>query len=84
MKLLGKYRNGWQDYTEVDLKEIGCEDVNWIQLAQDRFHNSTEVGRFLTSWATVCFSRRTVFRGASNDRERNRRLERTESEGLRD
>jgi hypothetical protein len=28
--------NGWENNTEVDLKEIRSESVDWIHLAQDR------------------------------------------------
>jgi hypothetical protein len=33
---LGKPRRRWEDNTELDLKEIACEGVNWIHLAHDR------------------------------------------------
>jgi len=26
----------WKDNITMDLTELGCEDVNWIHLAQDR------------------------------------------------
>jgi hypothetical protein len=29
-------RNRWKDNTEMDLREIGLEGVDWIHLAQDR------------------------------------------------
>jgi len=29
-------RRRWEDNIKVDLKEIGIEGANWIQLAQDR------------------------------------------------
>jgi len=29
-------RRRWEDNFKVDLKEIGIEGANWIQLAQDR------------------------------------------------
>jgi hypothetical protein len=25
----------WEDNVKMDLREIGCEDVNWIHLIQD-------------------------------------------------
>jgi hypothetical protein len=32
---LGKYRHRWKDKNQMDLKEIGCQSVDWIHLAQD-------------------------------------------------
>jgi hypothetical protein len=29
-------RRRWEDGIKMDLREIGCGDVDWIQLAQDR------------------------------------------------
>jgi len=33
---LGRPRHRWKDNIRMDLREIGCEDVYWIHLAQDR------------------------------------------------
>jgi len=33
----------WEDSTKMNLKEIGCEDVDWIQMVQD---GSTLVGSY--------------------------------------
>jgi hypothetical protein len=27
----------WEDNIEVDLQEVGCGSMDWIQLAQDRY-----------------------------------------------
>jgi len=35
-KLLGRPRRRWEDNIKMDLKEVGCEGMDWIQLAQDR------------------------------------------------
>jgi hypothetical protein len=32
----GRSRCGWVDNIEMDLREIGCNDVDWIDMAQDR------------------------------------------------
>jgi hypothetical protein len=32
---LGKPRRRWQDI-KMDLQEVGCGDMDWIELAQDR------------------------------------------------
>jgi hypothetical protein len=34
---LGRPRHRWEDNIKMDLREIGINRVNWIQLAQDRF-----------------------------------------------
>ena len=34
--LLGKPRSRWEDNIKVDLLEVGCGVVDWIELAQDR------------------------------------------------
>jgi hypothetical protein len=33
---LGRPRRRWEDDIKMDLKEIGIDVANWIQLAQDR------------------------------------------------
>jgi len=33
---LGRYRRGWNDNIKMDLQEIGCEGMDWIDLVQDR------------------------------------------------
>jgi len=33
---LGRPRRMWEDNIKMDLKEIGIDGVNWIELAQDR------------------------------------------------
>jgi hypothetical protein len=33
---LGRPRCGWRDNIKMDLREIGIDGANWIQLAQDR------------------------------------------------
>ena len=32
----GRPRRRWEDNIKMDLQEVGCEDINWIELAQDR------------------------------------------------
>jgi len=32
---LGRPRRRWKDNIEVDLQEVGCEGMDWIDLAQD-------------------------------------------------
>jgi hypothetical protein len=33
---LGRLRHRWEDGIRTDLREIGWESVDWIQLAQDK------------------------------------------------
>jgi len=35
-KPLGRPRPGWEDNIKMDLQEIGCGGMDWIELAQDR------------------------------------------------
>jgi hypothetical protein len=33
---LGRHRCRWEDNIKMEVREIGIDGVNWIQLAQDR------------------------------------------------
>jgi hypothetical protein len=33
---LGRLRRRWEDKIKVDLQELGCGGLDWIELAQDR------------------------------------------------
>jgi len=35
-KSLGRPRRRWEDNTEMDLLEVGCGGMDWIELARDR------------------------------------------------
>jgi hypothetical protein len=35
-RALGRHRSTWEDNINMDLREIGWEDMYWIHLAQDR------------------------------------------------
>jgi len=35
-RLLGRPRRRWEDNIKMDRKEVGCEGMDWIELAQDR------------------------------------------------
>ena len=32
----GKPRRRWEDNIKMDLQEVGCGDMDWMELAQDR------------------------------------------------
>jgi hypothetical protein len=33
---LGRPRHRWKDNIRMDLQEVGCRSMDWIELAQDR------------------------------------------------
>ena len=33
---LGRPRRRWEDNIKMDLQEVGCGSMDWIELAQDR------------------------------------------------
>jgi hypothetical protein len=33
---LGRPRSRWEDNIKIDLHEVGCEGMDWIDVAQDR------------------------------------------------
>ena len=35
-RLLGRPRRSWEDNIKMDLQEVGCEGMDWIDLAQNR------------------------------------------------
>ena len=35
-RLLGKPRRRWEYDIKMDLQQVGCEGMDWIELAQDR------------------------------------------------
>jgi hypothetical protein len=35
-KSLGRSRRRWVDSIKIDLREIGWDDMDWIELAEDR------------------------------------------------
>ena len=68
-------RARWEDNINMDLQEVGCGGMYWIELAQDsdrwrelvnevmNFRVPKNKGNFLTSCEPVSFSRRTLLRG---------------------
>jgi hypothetical protein len=47
---LGRSRCRWEDGIRMDLREIGWESVEWIQLAQDRNRWRAVVNMVMNLW----------------------------------
>lgn len=73
---LGRTKHGWEVNTKMDLKEIGFECVDWIDMAQNKdksqavvnmvmYLHAPQAGNFLTSCGTSSFSKRTLLCGIS-------------------
>jgi len=74
---LGRPRRRWEDNIRMDLREVGCGCVDWMELAQDRDRWRALVSaviniripenavNFLTNCRPVSFSRRIPLHGVS-------------------
>jgi hypothetical protein len=47
---LGKPRRRWEDNIKMDLREIGIDGTNWIQLAQNRVKWRAFVKTVMNLW----------------------------------
>jgi hypothetical protein len=47
---LGRLRHRWEDNIKLDLREIGINGANWIQLAQDRVQWWAFVNMVMNIW----------------------------------
>ena len=64
---LGRLRHRWEDNIKMDLQEVGCGGMDWIELAQDRdrwqvlvnavmnLRVPQNMGNFLTSCKPISF-----------------------------
>ena len=74
---IGRPRCRWEDNIKMDFQEVGCGDMDWIGVVQDRdrwgalvnaamnLRVPQKAGNFLTGWKLVSFSRRTVLHGVN-------------------
>jgi hypothetical protein len=70
-------RHRWEDNIKMDLEELACGRIDWIEVAQDRdrwralvnaimsLRVPLNAGNFLTGRKPVSFSRRTLLHGVS-------------------
>jgi hypothetical protein len=47
---LGRPRRGWENNIRMDLREIGIDGANWIQLALDRVQWRIFVNTVMNLW----------------------------------
>jgi len=51
MRTLGRIRRRWEDDSRMNLRETGCEGVDWIHLARDRGQWWALVNTVMGLWA---------------------------------
>ena len=47
---LGRLRRRWEDNIKMDLQEVGCGAMDWIELAKDRDRWRALVNAVLNRW----------------------------------
>jgi hypothetical protein len=47
---LGRPRRRWVHNIKMDLQEVGCGDMDWIELAQDRDRWRSVVNALMNRW----------------------------------
>jgi len=50
---LGRSRSRWYDNIKMDLQEVGCGDMDWIDLAQDRDRWRTLANAVMSLWVPL-------------------------------
>jgi hypothetical protein len=48
----GRLRSRWEDNIKMDLQEVGCEGMYWINLVQDRDRWWSVVNAVMNLWCT--------------------------------
>ena len=49
-KPLGRPRRRWEDNIKMDLQEVGCGGMDWIELAQDRDRWQALLNALMNLW----------------------------------
>jgi hypothetical protein len=52
-KPFGTPRRRWEDNIKMDLQEVGCGGMDWIQLAQDRDRRRALVNAAINLWGSI-------------------------------
>ena len=47
---LGRPRRSWEDTIKMDLQEVGCGGMDWIEVAQDRERWRALVNAVMNHW----------------------------------
>jgi hypothetical protein len=51
--LVGRPKGRWEDNIKLDIREIGIDGTNWIQLAQDRVQWQAFVNTVMNLWGPL-------------------------------
>jgi len=46
----GRHRRRWEDNIKIEFQEVGCEGMDWIDVAQDRDRWRALVGAVMYLW----------------------------------
>jgi len=49
MRQLGRARHRWE-VIKIEIQEVGCEGMNWIELAQDRNRRRAVLNAVMNLW----------------------------------
>ena len=49
-RLLWRHKRRWEDNIKMDLQEVGCGGIDWIELAQDRDRWRALVNAVMNLW----------------------------------
>jgi hypothetical protein len=50
---MGRHGRRWEDNIKVDLQEVGCGGMGWIELTQDRDRWQTLVNAVMNLWGSI-------------------------------
>jgi hypothetical protein len=54
-KLLGRPRHRWDENIKMDLQEVGCGGMDWIELTRDRDRWRALVNAVMNLWGSIKF-----------------------------